>query len=215
MSLPAIRRRVILKAVTICFAAAPFARPLAASAAADAQITAPIQRLYQGLLDVMKAGKTEPFQSRFDTLAPSVDAALDLPVILSTSVGLQWSSLPPDQQQSLLEAFRRYTIATYVNNFDNFDGQKLEILPDLRSVGSQQVVQTRIVPASGSPHDLDYVMRQSGDGWKAVDVLADDTISRVAVQRSDFRSLLGRGGAPALLASLQKKTADLSDGAMR
>ena len=35
-------------------------------------------------------------------------------------------------------------------------------------------------------------MRQvNADAWKAVDVLLDGTISRVAVQRSDFRSLLG------------------------
>jgi phospholipid transport system substrate-binding protein len=44
-------------------------------------------------------------------------------------------------------------------------------------------------------------------------VLADGAISRVAVQRSDFRSLLMRGGAPALAASLQQKTADLGGGA--
>ncbi len=32
-------------------------------------------------------------------------------------------------------------------------------------------------------------------GWRIVDVLLDGSISRVAVQRSDFRSLLGNGGA--------------------
>jgi phospholipid transport system substrate-binding protein len=56
-------------------------------------------------------------------------------------------------------------------------------------------------------------MRQSPQGWRAVDVLLDGTISRVAVQRSDFRSLLNHGGAPALAKSLQEKTADLSGGA--
>ena len=43
-----------------------------------------------------------------------------------------------------------------------------------------------------------------------MDVLMDGSISRVAVQRSDFRSLLSSGGAPALVAGLQHKVANLS-----
>jgi phospholipid transport system substrate-binding protein len=57
-------------------------------------------------------------------------------------------------------------------------------------------------------------MRQDGGEWKVVDVLADGSISRVAVQRSDFRRLVDRGGAPALIQSLNSKTSDLSGGAL-
>jgi phospholipid transport system substrate-binding protein len=59
---------------------------------------------------------------------------------------------------------------------------------------------------------LDYVMRDTPQGWRVVDVLADGSISRVAVQRSDFRRLINRGGAQALADSLRAKSADLSDG---
>ena len=48
----------------------------------------------------------------------------------------------------------------------------------------------------------------------AVDVLADGSISRVAVQRSDFRRLLSSGGATALIESLNRKISDLSGGAL-
>ena len=57
-------------------------------------------------------------------------------------------------------------------------------------------------------------MRRQGSAWKAVDVLADGSISRVAVQRSDFRRLVSRGGAQALIESLNQKTNDLSGGAL-
>ena len=60
--------------------------------------------------------------------------------------------------------------------------------------------------------ELDYVMNQTPAGWKVVDVLAAGSISRVAVQRSDFRHILSNGGGDALLMSLQRKTADLSGG---
>jgi phospholipid transport system substrate-binding protein len=76
-------------------------------------------------------------------------------------------------------------------------------------------VQTRIVPASGESHRLDYVMRQLGGTWKVVDVLANGSISRVAVQRSEMRSPLANGGVPALLDRLQRKTADMSGGQLR
>ena len=75
------------------------------------------------------------------------------------------------------------------------------------------VVATQISPRSGSPTRLDYVMRQMPSGWRAVDVLADGSISRVAVQRSDFQSLLASGGQ-ALIASLQRKVQTLSGGAL-
>jgi phospholipid transport system substrate-binding protein len=55
-------------------------------------------------------------------------------------------------------------------------------------------------------------MRQDSDGWRVVDVLADGAISRVAVQRSDFRRVLARGGAQALADSLRTKSASLSEG---
>ena len=55
-------------------------------------------------------------------------------------------------------------------------------------------------------------MRQTPSGWKAVDVLADGAISRVAVQRSDFRTVLAGGGGAALVAKLERKVADLSGG---
>ena len=79
-------------------------------------------------------------------------------------------------------------------------------------MGNEQVVQTRIIPLAGITHELDYVMRKVGADWRVVDVLADGSISRVAVQRSDFRHLLQRGGAQNLADSLHRKFTDLSDG---
>ena len=73
-------------------------------------------------------------------------------------------------------------------------------------------MQTWVRPVKGDSHELDYVMRQTPSGWRVVDVLADGSISRVAVQRSDFRRLLARGGAAALAESLRTKSADLSSG---
>ena len=163
----------------------------------------------------MKAGKATPFRQRYEIVAPAIEQTFDLDGILAGSVGPRWAGIPADQQQALREAFRRYTVSTYIYNFDSFSGQRFEVEPDPTAAGSEQVVRTRIVPASGAAHKLDYVMRQIGQTWKVVDVLADGSISRVAVQRSEMRSLLDRDGGPGLLKRLQEKTADLSGGQLR
>jgi len=182
--------------------------------AADPDAAAPITALNRGLIAGMRAGKATPFAQRFATLAPLVEGAFDIPGILQASVGPRWAALPAAQQQQLLDVFRRFTIASYVANFDSFDGEKLELLPDSRNVGADQVVASQIVPSSGAPTRIDYVMRRSPAGWRAVDVLLNGSISRVAVQRSDFRSLLSSGDAGPLIQSLQRKIANLSGGAL-
>jgi phospholipid transport system substrate-binding protein len=191
------------------------ARPKSARGASAFAATAPIEQFYAALSAVMKAGKTTPFRQRYDSLALVIDQTFDLEQILENSVGPRWAALPSDQQSALKEAFRRYTIAVYVANFDSFSGQRFEVQPASTAVGEEQIVQTRIVPASGESHRLDYVMRQVGGTWKVVDVLADGSISRVAVQRSEMRSPLANGGVPALLDRLQRKTADMSGGQLR
>jgi phospholipid transport system substrate-binding protein len=205
----AIHRRILLGATLL----AVVGRPLSAAAVDAAAVIAPIQQLYDGLLAVMHAGRSVPFAQRFDQLAPAVENAFDLNTILQVSVGPIWATLSADQKTMLQAAFRRYTIASYVNSFDNYNGQRFEVSPQVRDLpNGEQEVNTRIVPRRSDPHTLDYVMRQEQVGWRAVDVLLDGTISRVAVQRSDFRRLLNRGGAEALAKSLLEKTADLSAG---
>jgi phospholipid transport system substrate-binding protein len=189
-----------------------FFAALPARAMDTAAVIAPVEQLVSGLLNIMKAGPGTPFPRRFDMLAPVIDRTFDLAAILEESVGMTWSTLPPEQQKMLTDAFRRYTVASYVNSFDEFNGQRFVVSPETRIVGTQQVVQTRIIPRSGNAHELDYVMREGQAGWRVVDVLADGSISRIAVQRSDFRRLLTRGGAQALADSLLSKSSDLSDG---
>jgi phospholipid transport system substrate-binding protein len=206
-----LRRRSLL--ALIMLAASPLVRPAFADTAPDA--TATINQLNVALLAAMKAGGRTDFSRRFDMLAPAVDQAFDLPTVLSASIGLEWASLSQQQQGRLLDAFRRYTVASYVANFDNYAGQSFTVLPDTRSLGADRVVvKSRIAPVNGDATELDYVMRQTPSGWKVVDVLAAGSISRVAVQRSDFRHLLSKGGGDALVASLLRKTSDLSGGGL-
>lgn len=180
--------------------------------AADPEAVAPIQALNQALLGSMRAGKATPFAQRYAALLPAVDRAFDLPAILRVSVGPRFVSMTPAEQAQLLDVFRKFTVCSYAANFDQYGGEKLDVVPGSRTVGPDQVVETNLVGSDSTR--IDYVMHKSPEGWKAIDVLLNGSISQAAVNRSDWRSLLASGPG-ALIASLQRKVADLSGGAIR
>jgi phospholipid transport system substrate-binding protein len=179
--------------------------------AADAR--QPVSDLYAGLEAEMRAGGT--FQQRFTLLAPVIDRVFDLSTILQTSVGLRWSSLDEAARRTLFTVFRAFTIASYTANFDKPGDEKFEVLPQTRPSGQDVIAQSRLIPTGGDPVRIDYLVRTSYMGWRIVDVLLDGTISRVAVQRSDFRALMASGDPTPLINSLKRKVVDLSGGTMQ
>jgi phospholipid transport system substrate-binding protein len=123
----------------VVIAAAPLSwRALAETAQVDATTT--IKRFNEALLAAMKSGGRTDFSRRFQPLAPDVDQAFDLSAVLSVSVGPSWASLSPDLQSRLLDVFRRYTVASYVANFDSYAGQHFTVSPDTRSLDVDRVV---------------------------------------------------------------------------
>ena len=181
--------------------------------ATASEVSAPIEQLDAGLLQVMKAGKAAPFQQRYEVLAPLVVRAIDLDAILQGGVGSAWAALPPDQQAALKTAFQHYSIAIYVSHFDDYAGERFDLSPS----AGDSVVRIKIVP--GKPgdetHVLAYAMRQTGGVWKAIDVKADGTISQVVAQQEEIRALVKSSGTAGLIARLQEKTAELSGGAVK
>ena len=209
---PAIERRNALALTAGALLSAVITSPARADSGVDPAVFAPVKLLDDALIAAMKAGDAAPFRQRYRALQPVIDRVFDLHAVLTASIGLSWMSFPPTQKATLTAAFTRYTVSSYVANFDSYNSQYFEIVPDVRTIGNGEVVVgTRLVRREKAPAKLDYVLRNGPNGWQIVDVLTDGSISRVAVQRSDFRQLLANGGPAALTAGLQRKVANLSD----
>jgi phospholipid transport system substrate-binding protein len=204
--------QTILSAVFVSAALA--ATPLLAEAATPE--SAPIEALNAGLIATMKSGSANAsFTSRYQALEPVVQKAFNLEVILKNSTGFYWATLPAAQQQELEKVFEQFTIASYVSAFNGYNGQSFKILPAERDVGASKVVETQIVPGDGSsPTELDYVMTNGAAGWQVTDVLLNGTISKVAIQSSDFSAEVTSGDASQLITALKAKVATLSGGAL-
>ena len=196
--------------------AVALAVPALALAAATPE-AAPITALNAALLTTMKASAAKAsFQSRYDMLEPVVKQVFDAPVILKNSVGVLWMTLPAAQQQELATLFEQFTVASYVNGFNGYNGERFNVLPGETALGAKKIVKTQIVPRDGgSPTELDYVLAEDSAGWQVTDVLLNGTISKVAIQASDFASLVNAGDATQLIAALKTKIATLSGGVLK
>jgi phospholipid transport system substrate-binding protein len=210
--IPPIGRRGLLGLAIAASVATTTWRPASAQSTRDSP-TAPVEQLNDALLASTKAAGGTPFAQRYNALAPVVEQVFNLEAVLAASIGLSWTTLPEAEKATLTTAFRRYTVSSYVANFNSYNGQSFQVSPAVRAVGdSEVVVQSQMLRTNNSPIKLDYVMRRFPAGWQAMDVLTDGSISRVAVQRSDFRELLRAGGASALADGLNHKVGNLSGG---
>lgn len=167
-----------------------------------------VETFHASLLETMKRGRELGMQGRYKALEPALDAAFNFPVMTQFIVGPTWSSMSDADHKSIIEAFRRLTLANYASNFSSFNGERFTLDPNVIEKGSDKFVQTTLVPNGDKPVPLIYRMRQSNDGsWKIIDILLEGYVSELATRRSDFGATISSGGASALL----KKMNDLSD----
>jgi len=201
-----LRRRVLLRfAALLCAPALP---AWAQSEATDAAVTR-LRAFYDALLSVMKQGDKLGIRGRYEKLTPIVRSTFDLAAMTRIAVGPEWNSIPPEQQAALIEHFSQMTIATYANRFDAYSGERFEVEPVAEARNTGRIVRTRLIPSSGEPVTLNYLMRGSGDAWSVVDVYLTGTISELATRRSEFGAILRSGGPTALIESLRQQTEKL------
>lgn len=175
--------------------------------------TATLNTFYDVLLAVMKEGQKLGFEGRRQKLSPAIIEAFDLPLMTRLVVGLQWPSVPADQQKQLVAAFTDLSIATYASQFDDFSGEKFEIDPQVAPApGNDVIVKTKLIQSNGDPVQLNYLLRQAQGGWRIIDVLLEGTVSQLAERRSEFSAILRDQGASGLIAVLKEKTKALATG---
>jgi phospholipid transport system substrate-binding protein len=195
--------------LAVLLAAAPVAATFAVPAAAQTAdpAGAPIQALDDGLLAIMKGGKAMGFAGRAAKIGPVVDRAFDIPLMTRLSIGPAWTTTAPADQAALVAAIRKLTVAQYAGNFDGWSGESFRIAPQVETRGSDKLVRTTLVPTKGDATAIAYRLRQSGGQWKVIDVFYQNSVSQLATRRSDFASVLAKGGAKALVAHLDQLSA--------
>ena len=123
-----------------------------------------------------------------------LDSSFDLDTIARFSLGKYWNEATPAQQKEYVVLFKKMVVEVYANRFGDYKGQKFEV-KSTRPIGTKDaMVTSQIVQANGGENiQVDWRVRKSGATYKVVDVYVAG-VSMSVTQRSDFSSVIQRGG---------------------
>lgn len=121
-----------------------------------------------------------------------LSSSFDMKTIGRFALGTYWNSASPKQQTEYQKLFETMIVRVYSARFNDYNGQKLDV-GTVRAEGKDMVVTSYIVPSSGSKIRVDWRVRNRDAGYKIVDVIIEG-VSMAMTQRSDFSSVIQRGG---------------------
>jgi phospholipid transport system substrate-binding protein len=184
----------------------------ASAGSAAGPASAIVDKLNTEFIRVMQNGPALGYDGRYKELEPVLAASFDFPVMARVASGQHWSDMTPEQQAKLVELFRRYSVAVYAARFKDYSGEKFEILGEEDKPKGTILVQNQIIRSEGEPIRIDYLLRPADGQLRVIDVFLEESISELAVRRSEFSEVLGDKGYDALIATLEQRIVDLAAG---
>lgn len=120
--------------------------------------------------------------------------SFDMKTIGRFTLGRYWRQATPAQQSEYLKLFEDSVINSYARRFEEYQGQTV-VVNNARNQGEKDtIVSSDIVSDDGSPQvRVDWRIRKKGSSYKVVDVIVEG-VSMAVTQRSDFASVIQRGG---------------------
>ena len=203
-------RALSIIALLLSLAVAAPSLGAAPAAPGDPAIQKPIETLDDALLATMKAGKSLDFAARVQKLDPVIRSVFDLPYMAQVMAGRYWDKIAEADRSRFVDAFSRWTVATYASNFKGYDGESFEILGQ-DNTGKTTWVRTRLNVPGKDAVSLNYVMRQNAaKAWQAADIYYNGSISEVARRRSEFQEVIAAKKIDGPIAALEAKTKQLA-----
>ena len=172
--------------------------------------TALIKEFNDTLLATMQSATKLGYEGRYDKLAPVLKATFDMSFMTQYSAGRYWRKLTTEQKKKLVDAFSRLTIATYANRFDGYSGERFRILSEDTPRAGNRLVHSELVKSDGEAIKLNYLLRETKEGWRVIDIFLKGTISELATKRSEYSSTLGNKGFDGLMAIFEQKISGLT-----
>jgi phospholipid transport system substrate-binding protein len=164
-----------------------------------------INAFYEVLLGGMRQAQSLGFSGRYRRLEPAVNQTFDAAAMTRFAVGESWPSIDASTQTALITAFRRLIVSSYAHHFDGYSGERFAIDEPVQARGPDRLVRTRLIEPDGEVR-LNYRMRQSGGGWKVIDVYYRGSVSELTTRRAEFASILRSRGAAGLVEHINNLT---------
>jgi phospholipid transport system substrate-binding protein len=141
-------------------------------------------------------------------LTTLMDGVSDFETTSKLVLARAWKDFSADQQKEFQQLLRDYLIARYRDRVDDYAGQTVDVTGGREEARGDYTVHTRIKsPKTAEPILVDYRLRKDAAGtWRVIDIIGEG-LSIVSNLRSQFQSLLSRGGPDKLIQTLRDKIA--------
>jgi phospholipid transport system substrate-binding protein len=128
----------------------------------------------------------------------------DMNTIGKFAAGRYWRQATPAQQAQFQSLYEQMVISVYTRRFDNYAGQTFRVTGN-RVDESGDVVVSSVVQGGGAPVNVDWRLRNKGNGPRIIDVMVEG-VSMAVTQRNDFAGIVEQGGGTfdALIEYLKK-----------
>lgn len=131
--------------------------------------------------------------------------SFDMETIGRFALGRYWRESTPEQRKEYQKLFREMVVQVYSDRFKEYKGQRMETRSHRIDGDKDTIVTSFIVPEDGAEIQVDWRVRYKNGHYQIVDVIVEG-VSMSVTQRSDFSSIIQRGGGDVgvLLAHLKQ-----------
>src|SRR5208337_5347970 len=86
------------------------------------------------LLESMKRAGELGYAGRYKLMEPVIKEAFAIPFMARATVGSNWKTFNDKQKQTFLETYTGWTIASYAGQFNDYSGERFEIVSESKPV---------------------------------------------------------------------------------
>jgi phospholipid transport system substrate-binding protein len=211
--LPALAAALLLAASALPATAPAFAAGASAKSAGAGQ-----SKMGQGAEDFVNGmgqkalnflrNRTMNMERKKDEFRNLLQGSFDMDTIGRFTLGTYWRTASAAQQKEFLQLFREMVVNVYSARFQEYKGQKFEARSYRVESDKDTIVTSFIMPSNEPEVQVDWRVRSKNGSYKIVDVIVEG-VSMSVTQRSDFASVIQRGGGDveALLKQMRQQTA--------
>ncbi len=151
-----------------------------------------------------QAGKEAAFRELFRE-------TFDMPTISRFVLGKHWRRAGPEQREAFMESFEEMQLRRFLPLFAEFSEDMISI-GRFKQDGARPefyLVATTILRPDEEPIAVIWRVRDNGDGFKVLDIIAEGVSMAIAL-RHEYGAVVKNHGIDGLIARLKEKNAELS-----
>jgi phospholipid transport system substrate-binding protein len=138
---------------------------------------------------------------------PLLEKCFAFDLVTRQAMGAGWRQFSPTDQKRVTDLFSELVIRTYSARVVGTQRPKIAYGTPAELAADRREIPTRVTTASSSePFAVVYRLIRFPTGWRIYDVLIEG-VSFVANYRAQFDEIIQKGGAPAVIRTLETKLA--------